>query len=207
MPARYILSILVAVLSAPFILTSRIAFFWGGAELISDLKKCSEAITAAHPAPDLYIKLLIMAEDHRNALHPGVDPIAVLRCCLILITRKKNQGGSTIEQQLVRVVLNRYERTIRRKLREQIIAVELSRHFKKNQIASAYLSMAFYGTGQYGLEAACDAQEKSIHSTDVSRALLIISKLKYPEPLVPSEPWTNRVNNRVRHIRQKMADF
>ncbi|WP_080290214.1 biosynthetic peptidoglycan transglycosylase [Pseudomonas syringae] len=204
MPKNAFLKIIITIFSAPFIAISRFAIFWYGSKLKIDFHKCAQIINCAPIAPDLYVKMLILAEDHRSKMHFGVDPIAVMRCCVIFITRKKTQGGSTIEQQFVRVVTNRYERTFRRKIREQILAIELSRHFKKNDIASAYLSIAFYGTGQYGLDAACNSQ-KSISDNNLDTALLTISKLKYPEPLAHSAPWIARINTRVKHIRSKMV--
>lgn len=206
MPTRTLLRLTIFVLSAPFVFLSRVAFFCGSPKLIKDLNICLETISHAFPAPEIYIKTLVIAEDHRSDLHPGVDPIAIMRCCLILITLKRPQGGSTIEQQLVRVILGRYERTIARKIREQIIAIEISRHFEKRHIASAYLSVAFYGTDQQGLDAARRALKISVGNDETNAALFVVSKLKYPEPLIPSPTWTANIRNRVLHIRKKTLE-
>lgn len=206
MPTNPVLRTTIFILSIPFILISRIAFLCKSQNLITDFNKCSELIRHTPPASEVFINTLIIAEDHRNELHLGIDPIAILRCCFILITSKKPQGGSTIEQQLVRVILGRYERTITRKLREQIIAIEVCRNFEKHQIASTYLSLAFYGTKQRGLESARKALNPSIRNIEIDAALFVISKLKYPEPLTPSKSWIAKISNRVQHIRNKASE-
>ena len=74
-----------------------------------------------------FIQVLILAEDRRNKLHRGVDTIAILRAIKVRLLENKYQGASTIEQQFIRVVTNRFEKTFYRKLREQILAILLDK--------------------------------------------------------------------------------
>ena len=57
----------------------------------------------------------------------------------------KHEGASTIEQQLVRVLTNDYERTLKRKLKEIYLASHLRKYADKETIAIAYLDIAYYG--------------------------------------------------------------
>ena len=144
--ARF-LKFLFATILSPFVLFVRIVEvrnFWG---IRSDIKKCLALIDSIKiELPFQFLSSLIVAEDHRNALHPGIDPIAIIRAIYIWLRFGQIQGASTIEQQFVRTVSGRHEKKISRKIREQIIAVAVSRRRSKFQIATAYLSIAFYGT-------------------------------------------------------------
>lgn len=64
------------------------------------------------------ITFLIIAEDHRFGLHPGVDLISLFRALYKTFFLGNREGGSTIAMQLVRVLTGRYERTIFRKFQK-----------------------------------------------------------------------------------------
>ena len=91
------------------------------------------------------IKYLIAAEDHRYYFHPGADIIAIFRAIYKNVFFHKHKGASTIEQQLVRVLTNDYERTLKRKLKEIYLASHLRKYADKETIAIAYLDIAYYG--------------------------------------------------------------
>lgn len=116
--------------------------------LISDYNKCAELINSIEPDREIInknlIQTLVAAEDHRNDMHYGIDQISVIRVIILRFLTGKVQGASTIEQQFVRTVSGRYERTIRRKLREQVLSVMIGRNFSKKQICTSYMSCAFF---------------------------------------------------------------
>lgn len=165
-----------------------------------DLQRCMTVVDAAPPLPDRFVTTLVAAEDHRSAIHPGVDPIAILRVMVVWARTGTVQGASTIEQQLVRVVLGRYERTLRRKCWEQILAIALSSHRPKERIAEAYLSIAFYGSGQYGVSALKRCCGPELQAATQANVLQMVARLKYPEPLSSSPEWRQRILRRVRYI-------
>jgi penicillin-binding protein 1A len=143
------------------------------------------------------IRTLVVAEDHRSFLHYGVDPIAIIRALKLRIFGGKKQGASTIEQQLVRTIVNRYEKTPRRKVREQALAVMLSQQFTKEELAATYLKVAFYGSslvGGHGIR-----KIRDYHSAFSDEA--IVAYLKYPKPLRGSSDRARRHLNRVEHIK------
>ncbi|MFZ3288217.1 MAG: biosynthetic peptidoglycan transglycosylase [Telluria sp.] len=157
-------------------------------------------VDSAPSIPSRFVVTLVAAEDHRNSIHPGVDPIAMLRALLIWLRAGRVQGASTIEQQLVRVVLGCYERTLRRKLREQLVAVALSYKRSKTQIATAYLSNAFYGSGLYGLAALTYVCKPNLETASQDNISHMVARLKYPKPLSPTTEWHQRINTRAQYI-------
>jgi 1A family penicillin-binding protein len=89
----------------------------------------------------------------------GFDPVAIARAVYYVLTeRDVVSGGSTITQQVARNLLlsprERSERTLRRKLREIVLANELSRRYSRDQILEIYLNENYYGNQAYGIEAA-----------------------------------------------------
>jgi len=148
------------------------------------------------------------AEDHRNHLHCGVDHVAILRAIYVTLFYKKLEGGSTIEQQFVRTVLNRYEKTLSRKIREQILAVSLTRKRKKHQIASAYISIAHYGTNKNGMKSLLHLH-KGIPFSELDKKTIteIVSRLKYPEPSFPNVFWISKIKTRINYIERRLKFF
>jgi penicillin-binding protein 1A len=201
MAARGFLRFFIFLLAGPFVFLSRIAELVNAWKIRDEIEACIEAVDAfGEQVPPVFVSMLIAAEDHRSHLHPGVDPIAILRALYVRVWQRTLQGASTIEQQFVRVITNHRERTISRKLREQILAIAVSRRRAKYQIASAYLACAFYGTecvGLAGLKIRCGAplDQASTHSM-----LSMIARLKYPEPAVPSVKWQRKHRARMDYI-------
>lgn len=95
-------------------------------------------------------------EDIRFYQHNGVDPQGIARAALVTLVGG-SEGASTIDQQLVRnTVLSdeQFDRTLKRKVREAYIAVEMEKKYSKDQILNMYLNTIYYGNGAYGIEAA-----------------------------------------------------
>ncbi|WP_139070536.1 transglycosylase domain-containing protein [Aliivibrio fischeri] len=147
-----------------------------------------------------YLKILQLAEDHRNHHHFGVDQLSFFRIIFLWVFRGKKQGGSTIEQQLVRTVTNRYELTIYRKVLEQLLAVIISTRFSKLKIASAYLNVAYLGSGINGLECLANKLDLNVNTDRDLLAVECVIRLKYPEPLELTPIWVNKYSVRKSHI-------
>ncbi|MBN2387667.1 MAG: PBP1A family penicillin-binding protein [Anaerolineales bacterium] len=101
----------------------------------------------------------IATEDKEFYSHPGFDPIAILRAFWQNLTSGETvSGASTITQQLARTLLlspeERYEQSYWRKIREAILAAEITRRYTKDEILELYLNEAYYGNLAYGIEAA-----------------------------------------------------
>ncbi|MBM3124092.1 MAG: penicillin-binding protein 1C [Chloroflexi bacterium] len=109
--------------------------------------------------PQCMKEATIAVEDKNFYENPGVDAEGILRALWINIKGGEVlAGGSTITQQVARILLldeqERTERTMRRKMRESILAWRLTRRYTKNEILALYLNQVYYGGMAYGIEAA-----------------------------------------------------
>jgi monofunctional glycosyltransferase len=193
-----VLKIILWVLATPLRIISLLLGRFGSASLRSDLENCFElAIRLGESVPDAFVDAVFLAEDHRNKFHPGVDVLAVSRAVWVRMSLGQVQGASTIEQQFVRVVTDRHERTVRRKIREQILALILVRRTSKRRIASAYLAIAFYGSGSVGLDGLQHKFGKDLGKMSFYQALGFVAQLKYPRPRRPSKEWNAKLAVRI----------
>lgn len=151
------------------------------------------------------IHTLILAEDRRFLRHIGVDFIAISRAFWQLLIYRKLQGASTIEQQLVRTITKRYEVTVSRKIREIILAAFVSLYFTKDQIACAYLHIAYFGWRMNGIEQICSRFDIDAATASQVEAATIIARLKYPEPQYISPKQQSRIQKRINQILQLQA--
>src|SRR5207248_10183750 len=98
---------------------------------------------------------VIATEDRRFYSHFGVDPVGLLRAAVAdFRARHVVQGGSTITQQLAKVLFLSPERSLARKVRETLLALWLERRFTKDQLLEIYLNRVYLGAGTYGVDAA-----------------------------------------------------
>ncbi len=121
----------------------------------------------------------VATEDASFYTNPGVDARAILRALWInLRGGEVLSGGSTITQQLARYLLlspeERTPRTLRRKLRESILAFRLARTLSKERILELYLNQIYYGNLAYGVEAASRTYfGKPVQDLDLAECALI----------------------------------
>ena len=109
-----------------------------------------------------HLKLAIVAiEDAEFFEHGGVDPKAIARAAWVtarnLVTRQgpgHHPGGSTLTQQLALNLFLQREHTIRRKIKEALLAIDIEKRYSKDQILTLYANQIFLGQGAYGVEAA-----------------------------------------------------
>jgi len=146
-------------------------------------------------------RLLISAEDHRFRYHIGFDIIAIIRAFRNRVLYSKIEGASTIEQQLVRVLIKRFERNPRRKIREIFLATTLAYLIPRNQIPILYLYNAYYGTNMNGLQQILKKfQIDYVNSVTLESAAEIVARLKYPEPEKHNEKRSLQIQYRKNHI-------
>jgi penicillin-binding protein 1C len=109
----------------------------------------------ARSLPAALVAATIAAEDRRFWSHPGVDPVAIARALRQnLAEGRVVEGGSTITQQVAKLLLNRRTpkrtRGVREKVREAVLALRLEHRFDKHEILSLYLNLAAYGSQLVG---------------------------------------------------------
>ena len=100
---------------------------------------------------------VVAIEDHGFFDHDGVDLKSIARALRDDINAGKVvEGGSTITQQYVRNVLLTGDKTVHRKLKEMVLAVEVEQQLSKKQILERYLNAVYFGDGAYGAEEAAE---------------------------------------------------
>ncbi len=105
--------------------------------------------------PDLMRKATTSIEDKDFYKHKGISESGLIRALLIApLTGRGVQGGSTITQQLIKLVLLDSERTASRKIKEMILAIEIERRYSKDEILELYLNEIPYGGTMYGIGSA-----------------------------------------------------
>jgi penicillin-binding protein 1A len=113
-------------------------------------------------------RAIIDTEDSRFYENNGIDYIGILRALKTDVsTGGLAQGGSTIEQQLVRNLYLSPQQSLSRKLTEACLAVQLDRRWSKERILTAYLNDIYFGRQAYGIEAAARAYF-GVHAKDLS---------------------------------------
>lgn len=142
---------------------------------------------------------LIAAEDHRFLRHMGVELRSVLRAASGVLLGRFG-GGSTIEQQLIRVVRGRYELSLGRKLTEIVLALALYRRFEKSDVARMYGEIAYYGWRGSGLKNIARRLDYELSTLTQYQAIMIMSLLKRPLPRNPSTRYLNKLVDRVGYV-------
>ncbi|WP_374591929.1 penicillin-binding protein 1A [Aquabacterium sp.] len=104
--------------------------------------------------PKLMKDSLLAVEDSRFYEHSGIDPIGVLRAVVANLTGGRQQGASTITQQVARTFFLTRERTLKRKLTEALLSLKLERELSKDQILELYMNQIYLGARSYGFAAA-----------------------------------------------------
>lgn len=129
---------------------------------IADPQTGINQVIALEDLPEYLAQATVATEDANFYRHPGVDLEGVARAMWInLRGGEVVAGGSTITQQVARNLLldpdQRAERTLRRKLREGILALELTARTSRDEILALYLNQTYYGNMAYGVQAAARA--------------------------------------------------
>lgn len=133
-------------------------------------------------------RLTLALEDRWFFEHSGIDLRAVPRVIRQIVSLKRVGGVSTIEQQLVRTLLERRERTLKRKSREMMLAWIISHRMAKRDILRAYLATAYFGYRLRGCDQVSDfVFGKPASDLESEEAAFVASLLVYPLPKVVRE--------------------
>ncbi|MFZ5906635.1 MAG: penicillin-binding protein 1A [Nitrospirota bacterium] len=141
----------------------------------------------SYTIPDFVKKAFIAVEDTRFYHHPGVDIIGIMRALLHDIRAGGIvEGGSTITQQLARLLFLQPDRSIKRKIREAALSVKIEQRYTKDEILGMYLNQAYFGTRAYGIEAASQTYfGKTTGELTLAEAALLASMPKAPSVYSP----------------------
>ncbi|MBZ0264725.1 PBP1A family penicillin-binding protein [bacterium] len=134
------------------------------------------------PLDDIVVSLpqaILATEDRKFFEHWGIDLEGILRATSVnIVSLSKRQGASTLTQQLARNLYLHRRRTVKRKIREIITAVQIERTYTKDEILQMYMNQMYFGHGTYGVQTAAqkyfgvDAAELNISQSAMLAALL-----------------------------------
>jgi len=124
-------------------------------ELISQLAIEQRTFVPMTRMPRGLLDAIVSIEDERFYSHWGLDLWGIARASVVnLVSRRVKEGGSTLTQQLARTLFLTQERTIQRKIKEALLAFQIERKYKKEEILEMYLNQIYLGHGAYGVEQA-----------------------------------------------------
>ncbi len=160
--------------------------------------------------PEILIKAIIATEDPRFYHHKGIDYLGILRAVKadlkLIFTPRKLHGGSTITQQLIRELLLSRRQTLRRKIKEVILARQVEKRYTKEEILAFYCNQFNLGSGAHGVEAASRLYfDKSVSELSLDEAALITGIFRGPTLYSPynNPDLTLRRRN---HVLNRMVD-
>ncbi|MFB2977531.1 transglycosylase domain-containing protein [Microseira sp. BLCC-F43] len=149
--------------------------------------------------PPHLVQAFIASEDRRFYQHKGVDYQGILRAVVSNLTaRDVVEGGSTITQQLARIVFLSQERSVWRKIREIMLAQKIEQKLTKQQILERYLNLVYLGEGAYGVaDAAWVYFSKDLDELTLSEMATLVAMAPAPgkfSPLVDEKAAVARRN-------------
>jgi penicillin-binding protein 1A len=138
--------------------------------------------------PKLVVNAFLSAEDKNFYKHAGIDPEGIMRAVLSNARSggRREQGASTITQQVAKNFLLNNERTYERKIREALIALRMEATFSKDRILELYLNEIYLGLGNYGIAAAAlNFYGKSVHELTLAEVAYLAALPKAPNNYHP----------------------
>ncbi len=149
---------------------------------------------------------VVAAEDSRFYAHRGVSPRAMARALVMnVLAGRRAQGGSTITQQLARRLFLTPEKSVVRKIREILLALEIEKRYSKAKILELYLNLVYFGQGAYGVEAAAQTYfHKAVHELTLPECALLAGLPSAPNRFSPiTDP--ARARRRRDHVLDRMV--
>jgi membrane peptidoglycan carboxypeptidase len=164
-------------------------------------------------APDL-INAVVATEDREFWVHPGFDPIAIVRALYYNLSERRIVSGfSTITQQVARNVLltpeERVQDTAWRKIKEVVLATELTRTYPKETILETYLNESYYGNLAYGVEAAAETyfgEAASAQNLTLAQAAFLAGLPQLPATYDPFGGGRDQALSRQRTVLSLMVE-
>jgi len=180
----------------------------GEGQLIAEYALQKRLFVPYDSIPKTVIYSFLSAEDKNFFSHPGVDLKGITRAIIKNIknisSNKRLEGASTITQQIAKNFLLTNKISIKRKIKEAILAFRIERAYSKERIMELYLNQIYLGQGTYGVAAASlEYFDKSVRNLDYSEAALLAALPKAPSkynPYKSNKRATQRRNNVLKNL-------
>lgn len=176
-------------------------------ELLYDVYKDAKRTPVVwEDIPDYLKKATVSVEDKEFYTHGGYDPLAPLRIVKNLFVLHQLTGGSTLTQQLVKNVLLTSDRTITRKIKEFILAVQIEARYKKDEILLMYLNEAPYGGASWGVGTASQQYfGKPVKELTLVECAILAGLPQRPNVYSPFSKTPTAYLARTSHVLDRMA--
>lgn len=157
--------------------------------------------------PEMLVKALIATEDTRFYSHHGLDLRGIGRALYRNIRAGKVlEGGSTLTQQLAKVLFLTPERSYSRKLKEMILSLRIEQRYTKHEILSLYLNQIYFGSGAYGVEAAAKIYfGKTVKDLNIAECALLAGLPRSPKYYSPFKAPTSALGRRAYVLNRMVA--
>jgi membrane peptidoglycan carboxypeptidase len=195
----------------PLALSTRV-YDRSGTELLYQFEVERREAVKLDDVPQLLIDATVAAEDKTFWTNPGVDVLGIARAVYSDLTgRTTGQGGaSTITQQLVKQRVVGNELSLKRKIREAILAIEVTRTYSKREILELYFNQIYYGNQAYGVKAAAQTYfgKGDLATLTVAEAALLAGLPQAPSVIDPSQAENlERAKERRSYVLGQMEDI
>ncbi|GIX40370.1 MAG: carboxypeptidase [Leptospiraceae bacterium] len=162
--------------------------------------------------PPQMIQILLFVEDEDFFSHGAIDYTALMRAITKnILSMGYVQGASTITQQLARILLNRREKTLTRKLKEAMLAFELEDRFTKEEILAYYMNHVYLGHGSYGFQNAAQFYYKKnlneLNFTEMLSLACLPSRPEFYSPLRNFDHLEKKMNWIFNRLQKEKPDF
>jgi len=176
-------------------------------ELIGEFYLQKRVVLPAAELPRHLKQAFVAAEDNRFFTHGGIDPLGIMRAAFAnLKAGRVVQGGSTITQQVAKLMLVGADRNLVRKIREAILSRKIEQRLTKDQILGIYLNHVYLGHGAYGVQAAAEIYfGKDAKDLSIAEAAMLAGLPKAPTEDSPFSAF-RRARDRQRYVLGQMRE-
>lgn len=157
--------------------------------------------------PKQVIQAFMAAEDDQFFEHSGINIQAIMRATLANLRAGRSvQGGSTITQQVAKTLMLTSEKTFTRKLKDILLAIEMEKNLKKEEILYLYLNQIYFGQSAYGIEqASLTYFKKSVKDLTLPEMAILAGLPQAPSRYSPVRN-PKRAKERQIYVLRRMAD-
>ena len=156
-------------------------------EIIAELFTEKRTVVSISQIPKDMINALVAIEDTRFFKHWGIDPYRIAGAAMAnLKSGGRSEGGSTITQQLSKMIFLSPKKTFARKIKEAILSIQLERDYSKEEILEMYLNQMYFGSGAYGISTAAKIYfGKNIQDLQLEECAMLAGLLRAPTSYSP----------------------
>ncbi len=177
-------------------------------QIIAEFSVEKRAILPLSKIPVDMQNAVIAMEDQNFFRHWGISPRGIMRALLRdILHRRSAQGGSTITQQLSRGIFLKSEKTITRKIKEMVLALQIERNFSKQEILALYLNQIYFGNGVYGVQSASKLYfGKDVSEMTLGECAMLTGLIPSPERYSPFNSMEKATQRRRLVLRRMLAE-